>query len=220
MASGFWVLRLPSTCSVAIVLERVYTTRGSFFEKASEMRITSGIVTTVGEALELVHKGLSFPILVIPVPESFGLTNHIVQHEEQLETAVTEALKESCYSNPPKVHIISRAGWGKYWMEYRKFKPVFLFEASATSGIVTTVGETLELVHRGLSFPILVIPVPENFWLTNHIVQNTSQLEGAVEEALVDSCYCNPSKVHVISRAGWLPISYWGAYRKFKPVQK
>ena len=92
--------------------------------EASEMSATSGIVATVGEALELIHRGLSFPILVIPVPESFGLTNHIVQNTAQLKTAVTEALKESCYSNPPKAHIISRAGWGKYWMEYRKFKPL------------------------------------------------------------------------------------------------
>ena len=91
---------------------------------------------------------------------------------------------------------------------------------SVTSGIVTSVEGALKLVRDGLQFPILVIPVPESFGLTNHIVQNTSQLEGAVEEALADSCYCSSLKAHVISRAGWLTPIYWNTYRQFDPTLK
>ena len=88
------------------------------------MSKTSGIVTSAEGARVLVSEGLSFPILVIPVSERSGVTNHIVQNIGQLLEAIKEALKDSNLCFPAQAHVISRAGWvpSGYWLQYRTFK--------------------------------------------------------------------------------------------------
>lgn len=60
---------------------------------------------------------IAFPILIVPwQTDSSGSSLFVAGNKEELDMCVKEALYVAEYSNPPRVHLFSRNGWGDWWL--------------------------------------------------------------------------------------------------------